>query len=77
MAKIAEALRVHLEANPQINFVYFNSKGEWVYIPNKNYLDRQTRSKVLGMDVETEPELTPTEIEIAKESENPVKKTKK
>lgn len=77
MAKIAEALRVHLEANPQIQFVYFNSREEWVFIPNKNYLDRVSRHKLLSMDVETNPELTPEEIEIAKESANPIKKTKK
>lgn len=77
MAKINESLRVKLESSPHILFVYFNSKGEWVFNPNKHYLDRKTREQVLKMEVETDPEETKEEIEVRLQSETPVKKTKK
>lgn len=38
----------HLEANPQIEEIHFNSEGEWVFRPRKTHLDTKTRAQVLG-----------------------------
>lgn len=64
--KIPLHLREHLEANPQIKRVFFNSKGEWVFTISKHFLDEKTREQVLKMDVEKNPTLSKEQIEINK-----------
>lgn len=38
----------HLEANPQIEEIHFNSKMEWVFRPRPTHLMTKTRAQVLG-----------------------------
>jgi formamidopyrimidine-DNA glycosylase len=45
-------LLAHLEENPEIREVHFNSEGEWVFHPRKTHLDTKSRTAVLGFSRE-------------------------
>lgn len=58
-------LQKHLESNPQRKAVYFNEKGEWLFIPHPAYPIVKTRDEVLGTDAEPE-EKEPEEKKVKK-----------
>lgn len=64
--KVTKELQEYLEANEQIEAVFFNKKGEWQFHERKGYFNEVSRDEVLSSDTEEVAEETVTQTKPGK-----------